>query len=392
MSQPRTSKPLDERALTHLEQKIRSLSRIRRAQKNEPAHAPALPEEVGLQLTNRCNLRCEHCFQWNESGFHRLLPKEKQRDELDIELIEKILEATRPAASKLYLWGGEPLVYRHWDRLSELLQRDPRWTVLCTNGVGIEQRMESLLPISENLVSLISLDGFESTNDAVRGKGTFHRIMSGVNLLLDLKRAGTYRGEVSISAVISGTLVPDLTRFVEFFDGLAVNTLYLVFPWYIPTATAQRMDAYYDEHFSWMRDEGGPIPSWYSYQFHVDPSLIDDLRRQVQAIASRRWRIRVRFQPALEPDEVEGFILGSEKPAQGRTRCFSVASRMNVLPDGRMTMCKLFPEFSVGTLENDVESIRGLWGGDHAARARATFACGLMPICSKCVQLYLHGV
>lgn len=91
----------------------------------------------------------------------------------------------------------------------------------------------------------------------------------------------------------------------------------------------------------------------------------------------------------MEPDEIAGFLAGSERPAEGRTRCLSIATRLNVLPDGTVTTCKLFPEMRVGDLAQD--GVAGVWHGEAARRARATLACGLTPVCSKCVQLYLHG-
>jgi len=64
---------------------------------------------------------------------------------------------------------------------------------------------------------------------------------------------------------------------------------------------------------------------------------------------------------------------------------------MNALPDGRVTACKLFPELTTGQLEPTAESVLQTWQDQHARHARSIFACGLMQICSKCVQLYLHG-
>ena len=32
--------------------------------------ARPLPEEIAFKLTNRCDLRCAHCYQWGEQGHH----------------------------------------------------------------------------------------------------------------------------------------------------------------------------------------------------------------------------------------------------------------------------------------------------------------------------------
>lgn len=96
---------------------------------------------------------------------------EQQREQLDYGLLEKLILETEPAKSRLYIWGGEPLVYSHFDRLADLLEAHPRETTICTNAVLIERKLDALQRISDNLELLIALDGFEEENDALRGKG-----------------------------------------------------------------------------------------------------------------------------------------------------------------------------------------------------------------------------
>ncbi len=62
---------------------------------------------------------------------------------------------------------------------------------------------------------------------------------------------------------------------------------------------------------------------------------------------------------------------------------------MNVLPDGTVTVCKLFPEFVIGDLHK--EDVGVLWQKPRFRRAREVIHRGVMPVCSKCVLLYLHG-
>ena len=188
--QPETTVKIDPAEFDRMKKSMGNLSKAVRARKTNPAYAASAPEEIGIQLTYRCNIRCEHCFQWNDQGFFHHLSKEEVRDELSAEVVEKILFETREAKSNLYLWGGEPTVHKEWDALSLMLEKDPRWTVLCTNGLLIERKLESILRISENTVLLISVDGFKEQNDAIRGKGTFDKIMHNVNLVKDLQKSG----------------------------------------------------------------------------------------------------------------------------------------------------------------------------------------------------------
>ena len=51
---------------------------------------------------------------------------------------------------------------------------------------------------------------------------------------------------------------------------------------------------------------------------------------------------------------------------------------------------QIFPEFSVGNLYE--ESVADIFHGEDLRKQREILACGLTPICSKCVLLYNNGV
>lgn len=346
---------------------------------------------TSFHRTNRCNLRCAQCFQWSDFGFHRELPVWDQKQELSFSIIERVFNDTQPVQASVYLWGGEPLLYTAWDSLIALLEADPRWTTLCTNGLTLKTKLDSLLRISTHLALLVSVDGFETEHDTLRGAGTFKKVMGGLEAVLEAKQAGEYKGEISVCCVVTEPMVTRLFEFASFFEGKGINTLYFNLPWYIHPDSAERMDQYFDHHFGWLSEDHSATKSnsWHSYQYHLDPGLVPALAEQVQRISDTSWPIRVRFQPHVELHELDGFIRGSETPVQNRTKCLSIATRLNILPSGGVTTCKLFPEFTVGNLHDS--SLEEIWSGVTARQARQVLSGGLTPICSKCVQLYLHG-
>lgn len=351
----------------------------------------ALPEEVAFKLTNRCNLRCKHCYQWNEEGHHHDLSEEEQKQDIDFALIEKVFAATRELQSNVYLWGGEPLIYRDWDKLVDLLERDPRWTSMCTNGLGLEKKLDSILRISQRLELLFAIEGFREEHDAIRGKGIFDRVMESIDLLLDARAAGEYKGEIAVNFVITDAMVPRVYELLEYFEAKGIDTLYLSFLWYISNETAKKMDAYYTHQFNpfWVVNNAHR-QSWHAYSYRLDPDAVDRLIAELARVEERVWKIKLRYNPALNRDEIHDFILGSDKPAQGKTRCLSIKTRMDIFPNGEVISCKFFPEFSVGNLTTD--SVDAVWHGERFSRVREVVDNGLMPVCAKCNLLYSRGI
>ena len=386
--QPKTSVKMDEKSFSRLKKTIKNMVNCEKQLMLNPQYSMELPEEIGLQLTSRCNLRCKHCFEWSEHGYNHSVNKCIASDEINIELLEKILYETSEAKSGLYLWGGEPLVYSKWDEFSLMLEKDPRWSVLCTNGIKVIEKMDSLLRISSNLGILTSLEGFEHENDMIRGEGNFRKTLEGIQEIENLRKRGIYKGLQSVNCTINDAMIGKLYEFVEYCEELNLNTIYLGFPWYISDTIAKKMDEYFEQRFGWLADKKSER-SWYSFDYHISKDKVDDLVRDLERICRRTWKIRIRFQPALELEQVPPYIRGEMTTAQNKQHCLALANRMDVLSDGSVSACKLFSEFKVGNLYES--TVKEVWKSDCFNKIREEIWTEIMPVCSRCILLYLNG-
>ncbi len=388
----RPDTPLDEVAFARMKRILPTYLAGRRNRTGSAVVRP-LPDEIAFKLTNQCNLRCRHFYQWGEGGHHHGLERAEQLRHLPFALFAKVLEATCSRRSNLYLWGGEPLLYRHWDHLVDLLERDPRWTSICTNGLVIERRLESLLRISPRLELDVAVDGLEDEHDALRGPGAFARTLRGIGAVLEQRRQGRYHGEITVNCVITDALVPSLAAVVEFWQEIGIDTLYLALPWFLSPAACEAMDRYVEDHRPWPGadiDSGEARPSWHAYSHQTSAALAEPLLEQLHHVNGRSWRLKLRYNPALGEGEIADFLAGSGRPAAGRTRCLAILSRMDIMPNGDIVSCKFFPESTVGNLHHD-EAVTA-WHGERFAHVREVVAQrGLMPVCAKCSLLYSRG-
>ncbi len=388
--EPTTNVKFDKKSFERLKRNIKHRSIAKHERLRDPKYSTNLPDDIGMQINRACNLRCKTCFLWNDLGRYKDIPKDLARLELEPEYFEKILIETEPAKSNLFLWGTEPLYHSQWEEYARLLEKYPRWTVVCTNGLLIEKHMETLLPISENLVLDISVDGLSAEHNAIRGKNTFERTMKNVNSLKKLQQSGEYKGEISMHCVLSDALIPKIKEFAEMAEDFGVNTLYFGIPWYISEKTANEMDEFFVEKLPFIPlNYEGTKPSWHQYTYHLSPESIEPLRRSFAELQHKTWDIRIRLQPNVNPNELEDFVLGGRMPAQSRSQCLGTSNRMDILASGDITACQSFPEFNVGNIKEN--SLKEIWKSDVYDKVRDVINQKLTPVCSKCIILYLNG-
>ncbi len=127
------------------------------------------PLVVGIQLTLRCNFRCDYCTRTSD-----------QRIELPLELVRELLhEITRLGGRKVVLTGGEPLLYPGVEELAELGNELGLSVSLNTNGTFLERHSGILRWITDLTTSL---DGGREAHDAVRGTGSFDKVVASLRL------------------------------------------------------------------------------------------------------------------------------------------------------------------------------------------------------------------
>ncbi len=131
-----------------------------------------------------CNLTCTHCFISCSPHNHNF-------GFLDLATVKRYLdESVALGVKEYYFTGGEPFLNRDMVAILEATLRYGPATVL-TNGTVLKAAWLERLRAAEkaspySLEFRVSMDGATpAENDAVRGAGTFERILHGVRQLLD---------------------------------------------------------------------------------------------------------------------------------------------------------------------------------------------------------------
>ncbi len=149
-----------------------------------------IPSRLTLQwhLTDRCNLRCRHCYQEDRVTEELDLPHLRRILDQYVELLRNWREASsnRPIPGRIHVTGGEPFLRGDfWEFLSLLAeQRQVFRFAILTNGTLVDSAAAKRLRRLGPAYVQVSLDGLRETHDAIRGNGAFDRAVSGIKRLV----------------------------------------------------------------------------------------------------------------------------------------------------------------------------------------------------------------
>lgn len=133
--------------------------------------------EIHWEVTNKCNLRCKHCLPMSGPA---------RPDELTTEEARVALETFRAAgASKVFFTGGEPFSRKDFLGLLErAVVLGMRASVITNATLLSKATIEKVKQLDVELG--VSLDGAdETTNDAIRGQGSFRQAVDALKRCRD---------------------------------------------------------------------------------------------------------------------------------------------------------------------------------------------------------------
>jgi len=135
------------------------------------------PIQVGFDITNRCMMRCLHCFNRSTS-----LKRNEMDDEQVLHAFDEIV-SIRP--QQICICGGEPLV-----RVNSVIEGAQRikkagiFLGMVSNGFLFEEKLANKLHELGFDQIQISLDGFRESHDRLRGvKGAFDKAVKAIEYL-----------------------------------------------------------------------------------------------------------------------------------------------------------------------------------------------------------------
>lgn len=348
--------------------------------------AGAQCQQLILNVTEECNLRCGYCIYSGNYNGQRMHSKRV----MDLGLACKAIDAfMNNAKESVYIsfYGGEPLI--RFNHIKEIIgYTEASWPLkkinwsMTTNGVLVTPEIARYLMEKKVLVT-ISLDGPQAVHDRHRkeagGRGSFLRVMRSLEMLREADPAH-YNETLQFSIVCAPPF--DFAETERFFDNHELTRGHQCSFSYVNSATSNS---------------------------DLQPSPIEVERLDAEYLASRRLFLEgikngdrdspASFAKSLYEKDFHQFYCRSKTPLGEEMYpngcCVPSAQRLFVSVDGSLHICeKLDSVYPIGSVENWVDrSAVGLFFDEYLNLSRDCTGCWACRLCSLCFFSFIsHGV
>jgi MoaA/NifB/PqqE/SkfB family radical SAM enzyme len=130
---------------------------------------------IVIELTNRCNLSCGHCFEERHAA----------TGDLPLEVLEKVFrEGKSCGIEQVSFTGGEPTIHRQFEEIVDLVSQAGYPFSFVSNGVSFPRIYPLLVKHHKWFRGVtFSLDGArEETHDRLRAKGSYRSVMRAISI------------------------------------------------------------------------------------------------------------------------------------------------------------------------------------------------------------------
>lgn len=320
-----------------------------------------LPDMVMFELTQRCNLRCEMCYQ-DRSALAK-------RGELSLEQIVNFFDST-PYIHNVTLIGGEIFIRQDAIDLIRYLNRTKN-IVICTNGTLMGDSEIEVLRSCHRIVTVcISLDAPECVHDAIRhSDGAYQKTVRAIRALSSFL-------PVTVNCVIQNENIDVLPELIDICAALGAKKLKFELE---RIFTASEIAKTMDEN----RLESCELSmSWKGRTRSYSLETLQNTLRECESRGKQKG-IYIYFDPPYLMDHLEDCYSGRLR-ARKQLVCRSFR-RATIAPNGNLINCYAVRNSFGNILDAPFEQI---WNSESARGYRQQLIeTNLTPVCENCPHM-----
>ncbi len=345
---------------------------------------------LSLRVNEVCNLRCSSCGQWGENGhLRKKLENGEKLDQLDFEVVKRLIYETKKDRPFYYIWGGEPTMWKPLLPVFQELGKNNLYASIVTNSQALEPMLEELIDTGALGILYLSLDGWDADSQNLmrspasgKKSDNFERTMRVIEKTDELKKKKGLKFPFVIPiTVISNenysrlaqihSLVRDRTQLHPYYYG-----------WFIPEDRAREHEKDFKARFGYEpKNHKGYLKSCFNkVDAHVTAQQVRETKRR-----SKGHQSVPLFIPDFSSEAQIKRYYDDHAWDCGYSRCESIYVTAEISPDGRITPCRDYQDYTAGNINED--SFYDIWNGENFKEFRRQMEKGLMPVCTRCCGL-----
>lgn len=327
---------------------------------------------ITLELTYRCNVKCEFCFLKDSVLYQR-------RDELTVEEIAKLADEARPHGASFFLTGGEPFLRKDLAEIVETIKARGLKVGVNTNGLLVDEERGRRIREAGLDYAIFSLHGPREIHDCLENKrGSFDGVME------NLERFAAEKGRTRVVAncVVAEKNSGHLSEVPDLLAHVALDAVTFQHETFLTEGEVRRNDRVWKRLFP-----GKDVPMVYQSSGYGQRDF-ETLSREIGRIRagneSRRWPFPVFFKPYIEEKDLRDWYTAD---MQVSGRCLYLWTDVRVEPDGVVNGCQVMP-LPMGNVRE--KPLSEILNGEayRELRTKNREAGGLFPACARCCKLY----
>ncbi len=339
------------------------------------------PDQVDIELSNRCNLRCKMCWFHGENG----IGDRYKGSELKTHEVCTIVDQLARHISHIYIGGSEPFIREDFLMVLKHIKSRNLSVAFTTNGTLLETKdIEMLVELGVDEISF-SIDGNKELHDRVRGRGVFEKATESLRKIAEYKKKqASMKPVITVNVVLTLSLMGRLKETlnaIEQSTGNGADFYRLHHLWYVSeNELAIHQSAI--RHTLGCRAAGAAS--------HVLPdSRITEQRAFLNEIMYVSSLPKVIMFPDLSSADTVKYY--SESPRL-KTRCIAPFFGAVIKPNGDVRFCpdEWIDDYSIGNLRNN--SLYDLWNNEQACKFRSVILKEKhFAGCNRCSWMYSYG-
>lgn len=334
---------------------------------------------VVFSLTWRCNLRCEMCFLYGQSGAKKKFTQSSLRkEEMSLDDWKRVVDDIVPYNPIIHLFGGEPFLYEKAIELIKYIKSRGLRCQITTNGILLKDKSAGI--VQSGLDEMwISIDGPEEINNRIRGVNSYRKILDGIVCINDMKTKMNVRTPIMrIICTISDMNYLYLEELVHSLEPYNIYSILFAHVRFINKHLADKHNSVFQGKFQ------TGTPAWFSYIMDVNKMDVNRLIEEIDKLKTNNYHTLIDFETHFSSSEIKEYYTNVEYSF--KKKCIAPWLTAVISPEGHVSPC---PGYYVGNVRT--AGFKDIWNGEKCKQfRRALKEVEKFPACDRCLSIHKY--